>query len=159
MKYLTSLKSAAAALLLVINVSLLAQPAPGEPGGSGSRGGRGGRGGPFGPALPLEQQALVDKINTALAAENTAVAVASSNLVVASFITPKDSTKITEANHALAKAREAWATKASKLVAQIQVSDKKLSDDAIAQLVANANGRGGRGRGGPGGGFGGPSRR
>jgi len=62
-------------------------------------------------------------------------------------------------NHALAKAREAWAAKASKLVAQIQVSDKKLSDDAIAQLVANANGRGGRGRGGPGGGFGGPGGR
>ncbi len=155
MKYLNSLKSAAAALLLVTNVSLLAQPALGEPGGPGGRGGRGGRGGPFGPALPPEQQALVDKINTELAAENTAVTVASSNLVVASFITPKDSTKITEANHALAKAREAWAAKASKLVAQIQASGTKLNDDAIARLVASASGRGGRGgfggRGGPGG--------
>jgi hypothetical protein len=93
---------------------------------------------------------LVDKINTELAAENAAVTVASSNLVVASFITPKDSAKITEANNALAKAREAWAAKASKLVAQIQASDKKLSDDAIARLVASASGRGGRGGLGPG---------
>jgi hypothetical protein len=104
------------------------------------------------------------KINTELAAENTAVTVASSNLVVASFITPKDSAKITEANNALAKAREAWAAKASKLVAQIQASDNKLSDDAVARLVASASGRGGRGgfggRGGPGGrgpGGGGPA--
>ena len=155
MKYLNSLKSAAAALLLVTNVSLLAQPAPPEPGGPGGRGGRGGRGGPFGPALPPEQQALVDKINAELAAENAAVTVASSNLVVVSFITPKDSAKITEANNALAKAREAWAAKASKLVAQIQASDHKLSKDAIARLVTSASGRGGRGgfggRGGPGG--------
>ena len=76
MKYLNPLKSAAAGLLLVTSVSLLAQPAPGEPGGPGGRGGRGGRGGFFGPPLPPEQQALVDKFNTELAAENTAVTLA-----------------------------------------------------------------------------------
>ena len=145
MKYLSSLKSAAAALLLVTSVSLLAQPAPGEPGGPGGRGGRGGRGGFFGPPLPPEQQALVDKFNTELAAENLAVTVASSNLVVATFSTPKDDAKITAANQVLAKAREAWATKASALFAKTQASETKLSEEAIAQLVATASGRGGRG--------------
>src|SRR5436309_14618490 len=154
MKYANTLKSAAALMVLAAGISLLAQ-APGEPGGPGGTGGRGGRGGGgfFGPALPPEQQALVDKINAELVAENAAVTVANSNLVVVSFITPKDSAKITEANKALAKAREAWAAKASKLVAQIQASDHKLSKDAIARLVTSASGRGGRGgfggRGGP----------
>ena len=152
MKYLNSLKLAAAVLLLVTTVSVLAQPAPGGPGGPGGRGG--GRGGFFGPPLPPEQQALVDKINTELAAENLAVAAASSNLVAASFITPKDTAKITEANNALAKAREVWATKASTLFTKIQSSDTKLSEEAIARLVATASGRGGRG-----GGFGGPGTR
>ena len=140
-------------MVLATSISLLAL-APSEPGGPGGTGGRGG-GGFLGPALPPEQQALVDKINAELAAELAAVTVASSNLVVASFITPKDSAKITEANSALAKAREGWAAKASKLVAQIQASDNKLSDDAIARLVASASGRGGRdgfGGRGPGGG-------
>jgi len=158
MKYLKSLKLAAALSLLVTTVSVLAQPAPGGPdgpGGPGGRGGRGGgRGGFFGPPLPPEQQALVDKINTELAAENLAVATASSNLVAASFITPKDAAKITAANNALAKAREAWATKASTLFTKIQSSDTKLSEEAIARLVATASGRGGRG-----GGFGGPGGR
>jgi hypothetical protein len=104
--------------------------------------------------LPPEQQALVDKINTELAAENLAVATASSNLVAASFITPKDAAKITAANNALAKAREVWATKASTLFTKIQSSDTKLSEEAIARLVATASGRGGRG-----GGFGGPGGR
>jgi hypothetical protein len=104
--------------------------------------------------LPPEQQALVDKFNTDLAAENLAVTAASSNLVAASFITPKDAAKITEANNALAKAREAWATKASTLFTKIQSSDTKLSEDAIARLVATSSGRGGRG-----GGFGGPGGR
>ena len=159
MKYLGSLKSAAAALLLVTSVSLLAQPAPagqGGPGGPGGPGGRGGRGGPFGPALPPEQQALVDKLNTELAAENAAVTAASSNLIAATFITPKDEAKIIAANQALAKAREAWATKASALFAKTQASDAKLSEEAIAQLVATASGRGGRGGRG---GFGGPGGR
>jgi len=160
MKSLSSLTSAAAALLLVTSASLLAQPAPGEPGGPGGRGGRGGRGGFFGPPLPPEQQALVDKFNAELAAENRAVTVASSNLVVATFSTPKDAARITTANQVLAKAREAWAMKASALFAKTQASETKLSEEAIAQLVATASGRGGRGgRGGPGGGFGGPGGR
>ncbi len=156
MKYLDSIKLTAAALLLVTSVSLLAQPAPGEPGGPGGRAGGGGRGGFFGPALPPEQQALVEKINAELAAENTAVTVANSNLVVAAFSTPKDDAKISAANQTLAKAREAWATKASALFARTQASETKLSADAIARLVATASGRGGRGGGGGGGrGFGG----
>jgi hypothetical protein len=156
MKYLNSLTFAAATLLLVTSVSLMAQPAPGGPGGPGGRGGGGGRGGFFGPPLPPEQQALVDKFNTELAAENTAVTLANSNLVAATFSTPKDDAKIATANQALAKAREAWAMKASALFAKTQASETKLSEEAIARLVATASGRGGRGgRGGPGGGPGG----
>jgi hypothetical protein len=111
--------------------------------------------------LPPEQQALVDKFNTELAAENAAVTLANSNLVVATFSTPKDDAKITAANQVLTKAREAWATKASALFAKTQASETKLSEEAIARLVATASGRGGRGGGfgGPGGRGGGPGGR
>src|SRR4030095_7432012 len=64
MKYLTSLMSAAAALLLVTSVSLLAQPAPGEPGGPGGRGGRGGRGGFFRPPFPPAPHARGESCHT-----------------------------------------------------------------------------------------------
>src|SRR3989442_14734592 len=101
MKYANTLKSAAALMVLATGISLLAQ-APGEPGGPGGTGGRGG-GGFFGPALPPEQQALVDKINAELVAESAAGTVASPNLGVVSFLTPKDSAKITEAKNALPK--------------------------------------------------------
>ena len=92
--------------------------------------------------------------NTALDAEAKAVTVANSNLVVAAFSSPVDKTTIAKANDELAKARAAWATKASKLFAETQASDKKLSQDAINRLVQTSSGaRGGRGfgPGGPGG--------
>ncbi len=148
LNYWKSAKLAAAALLLASSLSVVAQPGPGGPGGPP---GRGGRGGGFGPQLPEEQMALVQKIGQALEAENEAVNVASSNLVAVSFSTPKDDGKIKSANAALSKARETWAMKASKLVAETQASDTKLSDDALAMLVRSASGMGGRGRG-----FGGP---
>jgi hypothetical protein len=155
MNHLTSLYATATALLLAIPFSGLAQqpdgPAAGPQSGGGrgagqGRGGFGGRGFRFGgPALPAEQQAEVDRINIALQAENAAVTMASSNLVAATFITPLDKEKIGKANEELAKARQAWAMKASRLVAEAQASDKKLSTNAIAVLVQNAGGRGGRG--------------
>jgi len=148
------LRSLAAAVCLVTVASVSAQPAdgPGGPGGPGGR--RGGRGG---PPLPPEQMAAINSIATNLTAEALAVTVASSNLVAAIYVTPKDEAKIVAANNALTKAREAWALKASALFAKVQASTNKLSDAAIAQLVASAPGGGGRGRGGPGGGFpGGP---
>lgn len=137
------LLSLAAAACLVTLASVSAQPADG-PGGPGAR--RGGRG--FGPQLPPEQMSAINTINSKLTAEALAVTVASSNLVAASFNTPKDEAKIVQANSALAKAREAWATKASALFAAQQASTNKLSADAIAQLIATAPG--GRGLGGGG---------
>ena len=165
---MNSILTAIAALLLVANFSSPAQQpgdapgapprgagGPGGPGGGQRGGGRdGGRGGFFGPQLPPEQQAEVDRINTALDAEAKAVTVANSNLVVAAFSSPVDKTTIAKANDELAKARAAWATKASKLFAETQASDKKLSQDAINRLVQTSSGaRGGRGfgPGGPGG--------
>ncbi len=161
MKPMHSFQSATAAVLLFVTASAaLAQPgpggAPGAPGGApGGRGGAGGGRGGMMPQLPPEQQALVDQINSSLAAENLAVSLATSNLVAASFTTPKDSAKITEANNALTKAREAWANKAAAAVAKAQASETKLSPEAIQQLIAMSSGRGGGGRGGRGG-FGGP---
>jgi hypothetical protein len=99
--------------------------------------------------LPDDQQAEVDRITTALEVENAAVTLASSNLVVATFSVPVDKSKIAQANDELAKAREVWLTKASKLFAETQASDKKLSSEAIAVLAQRASGRGGRGRFGP----------
>ena len=151
------LRSLAAAACLVSVASVSAQPADGPGGRGGPGGGRGGRGG---PPLPPEQMAAVNSINTNLTAEALAVTMASSNLVAAIYVTPKDEAKIVAANNALTKAREAWAMKASALFAKVQASTNKLSDTAIAQLIASAPGGGGRGRGGPGGGFpGGPGGR
>src|SRR5262245_5286366 len=161
MKYSNSILSISAAFLLAATLSLEAQQQPGgatpdQQQGQGPRGGqgrgRGGRGGFFGPQLPPEQQAEVDRINAALEAETKAITVANSNLVVATFSTPADKDKIAQANEELTKAREAWTTKASKLFAETQASDKKLSEDAINRLVmmSSGGGRGGRGFG-PGG--------
>ena len=145
------LRSLAAAVCLVTVASVSAQQADGPGGRGGPRGGRGG------PPLPPEQMAAINSITTNLTAEALAVTVASSNLVAAIYVTPKDEARIVAANNALTKAREAWAMKASALFAKVQASTNKLSDAAIAQLVASAPGGGGRGRGGPGGGFpGGP---
>ncbi len=146
------LRSLAAAACLVSVASVSAQPADGPGGRGGPGGGRGGRG--FGPQLPPEQMAAVNSINTNLTAEALVVTVATSNLVAAIYVTPKDEAKIVAANTALTKACEAWAMKASALFAAQQASTNKLSADAIAQLVATApggRGGGGRGRGGPGG--------
>lgn len=168
MKYLTSFKTAAAVLLLAGSLSVFGQQqqgrGPGGPGGPGGPPGRGGRGGfPFGPRLSPEEMAAVQKINQALEAENAAVTTANSNLVAAAFTTPTDEAKIKAANDDLAKAREAWANKASKLMAENQASDHKLSEGAVAMLVRMSSGRGmfgfgpppGFGRGGRGrGGFG-----
>ena len=140
------LRTLAAAAWLVSVACVSAQPAnfPGGPAG-----GRGGRGG--GPMLPPEQMAAMNSITTALSAETMAITLTTSNLVAASYATPKDEAKIVAANSALASARLAWATKASALFAKVQASTNKLNDAAIAQLVASApGGRGGRG--GPGGG-------
>ncbi len=107
--------------------------------------------------------AAVNLITKELTAEAAAVTAASSNLVAITFTIPVDEAKIAEANKTLMEARLAWATKASALFAQAQASTNKLSDRAIAVLVASApggrggppmgpGGRGGRGgRGGPGG--------
>lgn len=140
----------AAALLLATAFPTFAQPGPANQAPPGARGARG-----FGPALPPDQQALVVRITSELAEQSQLVAAANSNLVAASFVVPKDLARITQANQELAKAREAWAAKASQLVARIQASETKLSDQAIARLVAaTSGGRGGRG--GPGPGSGGP---
>lgn len=158
MHFCHCLRLLAAVVCLITAASVSAQPAdgPGGPGGPGGR--RGGRG--FGPQLPPEQMAAINSINTNLTAEALAVTVATSNLLAATFSMPKDEAKIGAANQALTKTREAWATKASALFAKVQASTNKLSDAAIAQLIASApggRGSGGRGRGGPGGGFpGGP---
>ncbi len=143
--------------LLTIAVAV-AQPAN-APGGRGGQGGPGGGGRGFGgPPLSEAETATVSSINTELAAEALAVTVASSNLVVASYSTPKDDAKIVAANTALMKARLAWATKASELFTKVQASTNKLSDSAVARLVASAPGspQGGRGGRGGFGGFGGP---
>ena len=137
---------AAVIACLIATATIIAQSAPGERGPGG-----GGRGGP--PLSPEEMTAL-NNFNSKLAAEATAVSVASSNLVAITFTIPKDEAKIAAANTALAKAREAWAKKASEEFAKIQASPNKLSDAAIARLIASAPG-GGRG----GGGFGGPRER
>lgn len=152
------LRALATTACLVAVISVSAQPAdgpggrggPGGPGGPG--GGRGGRG--FGPALTETEMAGINSINMELTAEIAAVNAASSNLVVVAYATPKDEAKIVAANNALTKAREAWATKASAAFAKVQASPSKLSEAAIAQLIASApGGRGGRGGRG---GFGGP---
>jgi hypothetical protein len=103
--------------------------------------------------LPPEQRAEVDRINAALQSEVDAVTKANATLIAATFSLPVDKDRITKANDELAKAREAWATKAAKLFADTQASDRKLSADAIAVLVQSASGRGGLGPGRRGGGF------
>jgi hypothetical protein len=153
MKYANPIGLVLLHFLLLTPIAVLAQPADGPPnagqpgtGGGRGRGGFGGRGFRFGgPALPAEQQAEVDKINAALRVENSAINVASSNLVVATVTSPADKEKIAKANDELSKAREAWAAKASQLLAENQASDKKLSSNAVAVLVQSASGRGGRG--------------
>jgi hypothetical protein len=95
--------------------------------------------------LSAEDRAEVDRINAALEPETTAINTASSNLVLVTFTTPVDKDKIAQANDELAKARQAWVEKASRLFAETQASDKKLSSNAVAFLVQSA---GGRGRGG-----------
>jgi hypothetical protein len=105
--------------------------------------------------LPPEQQAEVDRIIAALDPETRAVTVANSNLVVSTFGLPLAREKIAKANEELAKARTAWAAKASKLFVENQSSEKKLSSDAINRLIQISSGRSGRG-GPPGFGFGGP---
>lgn len=111
--------------------------------------GRAGRG--FGPPIPREQMETINRLNQDLAAEAAAVNVASSNLVAASFSTPKDEAKIIAANHALNEARLAWATKAAALFAKVQDSPNKLDEAAIAQLISTApGGRGGSGPAKPG---------
>jgi hypothetical protein len=99
-----------------------------------------GRGGPGGPPLPAEQQAEVDRIVAALDAETKAVSVANSNLIAATFATPTNKEKITKANDELTRTRAAWAAKASKLFADNQASDKKLSQEAIARLIQISSG-------------------
>jgi hypothetical protein len=109
--------------------------------------------GPFGPQLPPEQQAEVDRLTAALEASTRAVAAANSNLVATTFSSPTDKGKIATAHEDLAKARSAWASQASKLFAETQATDRKLSQDAINRLVQLfGGGRGGRGLGPPGGG-------
>jgi hypothetical protein len=152
MKSRKLLTSTAATLLLASWFSALAQeqpvgPAPDQPPGRG-RGGRGFGGGGFrfgGPMLSAEERAEVERINTALQPETTVVSEATSNLVVATFADPVDKEKIARANEELSKARAAWATKAARLFAETQASDKKLSSNAVSFLVQSASGRGGRG--------------
>ena len=156
--YRAIIELAAVTLLLVSTISTQAQqppgPGPGGPEGGPRGGGRGGgRGGFgfFGPQLPPEQQAQVDRINKELDVEAKAVTSANSNLVTATFSTPADKEKIAKANEELTKARSTWAAQASKLFAETQASDKKLSQDAINRLVMmSSGGRGGRGFGPPG---------
>ena len=94
-----------------------------------------------------------------MAAEISALSAASTELRAATYALPKDQVRIAAASTALAKAREAWATKASALFAELQASTNKLSEAAIAQLIASAPGGGGRGRGAGGLRAAGPARR
>jgi hypothetical protein len=144
---------AALALAAMFSLGALGQTPQAPPQGGPPGGGRGGGRGGFGPQLPPEQRAEVNRINAALQSEADAVTKANAALIGATFSLPVDKDKIARANDELAKAREAWATKAAKLFADTQASDKKLSADAIAVLVQSASGRGGFGFGRRGGGF------
>lgn len=160
-----------ATVCLIAVASALAQTpegAAGRGGPGGQRGGGfGGRGGGFGgPQLPETEMATINTINTGLMAEVQAVNAASSNLIAATYSIPRDDAKIAAANTALMNARMAWAKQASEIFTKVQASTNKLSDAAVARLVATApgapggapggGGRGGRGGFGGGGGVGGP---
>ncbi|MBI1176492.1 hypothetical protein GC207_03530 [bacterium] len=145
MKYLNSLASTVAALLLAGSVTAFGQQQQGaRPGGPPGRGGF-----PFGPRLSQDDLKAIQKINDALEDESDAVTKANSNLVAAAFSTPVNEAKIKAANDELAKAREVWANKASKLMAEMQASDHKVSEQAIAILIRQASGRGMFGFGSP----------
>ena len=168
--HLKSFRSWLAVFVWALTVATaLAQP-PDSPAGAGGPGGFGrqgrGGGGFGGPQLSESDMAMVNTINNDLRADVLAVNVASSNLIAATYSLPKDDGKIAAANTALMNARMAWAKKASEVLTKVQASTNKLSDAAVARLVATAPGaqaggggrgrRGGRGGFGGGGGFGGP---
>ena len=128
-----------------------AQTPPGAPGPGGPAGGRG-RGGLPG-ATPEQTQAVAD-MNAALAALNTAVTTARSELAAATFADVKNEVAIRTAVEKLRVAELALASKRAEEFAKLQAGPNKLTPEQVTALIAAggtspAVGRG-RGAGGPG---------
>lgn len=113
-------------------------------------GGRGGRGGGLPGATPEQTQAVAD-MNTALAAQNTAVMTARNDLATVTFAEVKNVAGITAAVEKLRAAELALATKRAEEFAKLQAGPNKLNAEQVAALIAAggnpAGGRAGRGRG------------
>ena len=126
-----------------------AQAAPGAPGPGGGGRGRGGLPG----ATPEQTQAVAD-MSTALAALNTAVTTARSELATATFADVKNEVAIRGAVEKLRVAELALASKRAEEFAKLQAGPNKLNPEQITALIAAggnlpAAGRGGRGAAGP----------
>ena len=123
------------------------QAPPGAPAPAGPGGGRG-RGGLPG-ATPEQTQAVTD-MNTALAALNTAVTAARTELATATFGDVKNEPAIRAAVEKLRVAELALASKRAEEFAKLQAGPNKLTPEQVTALIAAggslpAAGRGGRG--------------
>jgi len=121
-------------------------PGPGAPGGGRSRGGLPG-------ATPEQTQAVAD-MNTALAALNSAVTTARTELATATFVAVQNEAAIRAAVEKLRVAELALASKRAEEFAKLQAGPNKLTPEQITALIAAggnlpAVGRGGRGAPGP----------
>ena len=123
-----------------------AAPAPGGPGGGRGRGGLPG-------ATPEQTQAVAD-MNTALAALNSAVTTARTELATATFVDVPNEAAIRAAVEKLRVAELALASKRAEEFAKLQAGPNKLTAEQVAALIAAggsspAVGRGGRGAASP----------
>lgn len=124
-----------------------AAPAPGGPGGGRGRGGLPG-------ATPEQTQAVAD-MNTALAALNSAVTTARTELATATFVDVPNEAGIRAAVEKLRVAELALASKRAEEFAKLQAGPNKLTPEQVTALIAAGGnsptvGRGGRGAGSPG---------
>jgi hypothetical protein len=87
-------------------------------------------------------------MNTALAAENTAVTAARTELATATFADVKNVAGITAAVEKLRAAELALATKRADEFAKLQAGPNKLNAEEVTALIAAGGNVGGGGRGG-----------
>ena len=119
--------------------------APGAPGAGRGRGGLPG-------ATPEQTQAVAD-MNTALAALNSAVTTARTELATATFVDVQNEAAVRGAVEKLRVAELALASKRAEEFANLQAGPNRLTPEQVAALIAAGGnspaGRGGRGAASP----------
>ncbi len=131
-------------IALVLAVAGIAFFSPAIYGQAPGRGGRGGL-----PGATAQQLQAVAEMNSALAAQSSAVTATRDELAALTFASVKDEAAVKVAVEKLRTAELALATRRGEEFARLQAGPNKLNPEQVAALIAaggNPNaGRGGRG--------------